>query len=137
MNYETLYNSIQSYAETTEQLFVANIPVFIQEAETRIYNMVQIPALRKNVTGNATTANPYLSLPDDYLSTYSIAIIDASNNYSYLLNKDVNFLRAAYSNPNDTGIPKYYTLFGPEVLNQAATNELSFMLAPTIGRAHV
>ena len=128
MNYEQLYNAVQAYAETTEQLFVANIPVFIQEAETRIYNMVQIPALRKNVTGNATTANPYLSLPDDYLSTYSIAIIDASNNYSYLLNKDVNFIREAYPLPSDNGLPKYYGLFGSQYGN---INELSLIVGPT------
>ena len=77
MNYETLYNSIQAYAENTEQLFVANIPVFVQEAEERIYNTVQIPALRKNVTGALTTSNPYLSLPDDYLSTFSLAVVDS------------------------------------------------------------
>lgn len=128
MNYETLFNSIQSYSENTEQLFVANIPVFVQEAETRVYNMVQIPALRRNVTGNATTANPYLSLPNDYLSTYSIAIVDSSNNYTYLLNKDVNFIREAYPNPSTTGTPRYYALFGSQL---SFPNELSLIMAPT------
>jgi len=70
MNYETLYNSIQSYAENTESLFVANIPVFVQEAEDRIYNSVQIPALRRNVTGTVTSGNQYISLPNDWLSNY-------------------------------------------------------------------
>ena len=129
MNYETLYNSIQSYAENTEQLFVANIAVFVQEAETRIYNSVQIPALRKNVTGGVSTNNPYLSLPNDYLSTYSLAVIDGSGNYSYLLNKDVNFLREAYPNPStSTGLPRYYALFGSQYVD---INELSLILAPT------
>ena len=96
MNYVQLYQAIQDYSENTEPLFVANIPRFVQEAEQRVYNTVQIPALRKNVTGNLSTGNQYLSLPDDYLSTYSVAVIDAANNYVYLLNKDVNFLREAY-----------------------------------------
>ena len=107
MNYETLYNSIQAYAENTEQLFVANIPVFVQEAEDRIYNSVSLPALRKNVTGTLTAGNQYLSLPLDWLSNYSIAVIDSSNNYQYLLNKDVNFLREAYPVVASSSLPQY------------------------------
>ena len=128
MNYETLYNTIQAYAENTETLFVANIPVFIQEAEERIYNTVQLSSLRKNVTGVATANNSYLSLPNDYLSSFSVAIIDSSGNYSYLLNKDVNYIREAYPNPTSTGMPKYYALFGPQYYN---INELSYILGPT------
>lgn len=128
MDYSTLYNSIQAYAENTEQLFVANIPVFVQEAETRIYNSVQIPALRKNVVGNATTSNPYLSLPDDWLSNYSIAVIDPTGNYNFLLNKDVNFIREAYPMQSTGGLPKYYALFGSQYGN---INEMSLILGPT------
>ena len=137
MNYETLYNSIQAYAENTESLFVANIPVFIQEAESRIYNSVQLPALRKNVTGNLSTGNQYVTLPDDWLSNYSIAVIDSSNNYNYLINKDVNYLREAYPSVVYTapayqgtpqGVPKYYALFGSQYGN---VNEMSLMVAPT------
>jgi hypothetical protein len=137
MNYETLYNTIQSYAENTEQLFVANIPVFIQEAEDRIYNSVQIPSLRKNVTGTLTSGNQYITLPDDWLSNYSIAVIDSTNNYNYLINKDVNYLRAAYPavvNNGTTfqgtpgGVPKYYALFGSQLNN---VNEMSLIVAPT------
>ena len=137
MNYETLYNSIQAYAENTESLFVANIPVFIQEAESRIYNSVQLPALRKNVTGNLTSGNQYVTLPDDWLSNYSIAVIDSTNNYNYLINKDVNYLREAYPSVVYTapayqgtpqGIPKYYALFGSQYGN---VNEMSLMVAPT------
>lgn len=137
MNYEQLYNNIQAYAENTESLFIASIPVFVQQAEERIYNSVQIPALRKNVTGNVSSSNQYLSLPNDYLSSYSVAIIDADNNYSYLLNKDVNFLREAYPSVTYSGttyqgtpggVPKYYALFGSQYGN---VNELSYILAPT------
>jgi hypothetical protein len=128
MNYETLYNTIQAYSETTEPIFVANIPVFVQEAEDRIYNSVQLTPLRKNVTGYLTTSNPYISLPDDFLAVFSLAVIDSTNNYHYLLNKDVNFMREAYPNPNDTGMPLYYALFGSQLTN---INELSTIIAPT------
>ena len=88
MNYVQLQQIIQDYSENTEQLFIANIPKFVEQAETRIYNMVQIPSLRKNVTGTMTAGNQYLSLPNDWLSNYSIAIIDpVSGAYTYLLNK--------------------------------------------------
>lgn len=143
MNYETLYNSIQSYAENTESLFVANIAVFVQQAEDRIYNSVNLPSLRKNVTGNFSANNQYLSLPDDYLATYSVAVIDSNNQYHYLLNKDVNFLREAY--PNVTyagtayqgtpgGVPAYYALFGSQYGN---INEMSLIVAPTPDQNYV
>jgi hypothetical protein len=136
MNYETLYNTIQAYAENTEALFVANIPVFIQEAEDRIYNSVNIPALRKNVIGNLTSGNQYLALPLDWLANYSIAVIDSSNNYNYLINKDVNFLRQAYPVVVNTSgtyqgtpgtLPKYYALFGSQLSN---VNQMTLMVAP-------
>jgi hypothetical protein len=107
------------------------INLFITQAEERIYNTVQIPALRKNVTGVTTGGNKYLSCPTDFLSVFSMAVIDGSGNYEYLLNKDVNFLRASYPNPSTSGIPKYYALFGPTVVSSTVTDELSFILAPT------
>lgn len=114
MNFTQLSNAIQSYAESTEQLFVENIPNFVQLAEERIYNAVQIPAIRKNVIGNFTSGDLYLALPEDYLASFSLAVVDASGNYEYLLDKDVNFIRQSYPNPNtDTGIPKYYGQFKP------------------------
>ena len=129
MNYETLYNNIQAYAENTEALFVSTIPVFVQEAEDRIYNSVQIPALRKNVTGTLTTGNKYVSLPSDWLSNFSFAVIDSSGNYTYLLNKDVNFMRESYPNPTtSTGLPQYYALFGSQYTD---INEMSLILGPT------
>jgi hypothetical protein len=128
MNYVELYQAIQDYSENSESLFLANIPLFVREAERRVYNSVQIPPLRKNVTGTLSASNQYLSAPDDYLSTYSIAVVSGSGTYSYLLNKDVNFIREAYPSPTDTGTPKYYALFGSQYTN---LNELSFIMAPT------
>ena len=131
MNYAELWQTIQDYTQNYETDFVANIPVFVTQAEERVYNTAQIPPLRRNVTGTSQPNSPYLSCPTDFLSAFSMAVIDANGNYEYLLNKDVNYLRAAYPNPNVTGAPAYYALFGPEVLNRGATNELSFILAPT------
>ena len=134
MNYIDLANQIQFYTQNTEQLFVAEIPTFVRQAEERIYNSVQIPALRKNVTGSTAGGNKYLSCPVDFLSVFSIAVVDGSGNYEYLLNKDVNFLRASYPNPNTSGLPKYYALFGPATTSAtppSITNELTFILAPT------
>lgn len=128
MNYIQLYQAIQDYTETTEQSFVDNIPRFVQEAEERIYNSVQIPALRKNVTGTLTSGNKYLSLPNDWLANYSLAVIDASGNYEYLLNKDVNYIRQAFPNPTSSGQPTHYALFGPQYSN---LNELSLIVGPT------
>jgi hypothetical protein len=134
MNYVQLYQAIQDYSENTESLFVNNISRFVIEAENRIYNSVQIPSLRKNVTGNLTSGSKYLSCPDDYLSTYSLAVIDGTTGaYSYLLNKDVNFIREAYPTPTSTGTPKYYALFGSQYTN---ANELSFIVGPTPDSAY-
>ena len=128
MNFTQLSQAIQDYSENYEETFVENIPTFIQQAEKRIYNSVQLPSLRKNVTGTVTASNSYLACPDDYLSTYSLAVIDGTGRYEYLLNKDVNFIRESYPSPTDTGIPKYYALFGSQYTN---INELSFILGPT------
>lgn len=112
MNYSQLTQLIQEYCESTEQSFVANIPTFVQLAEERIYNSVQIPAIRKNVTGAMTSGNKYMALPSDWLSTFSMAVIDpATNEYTYLLNKDVNFIRASYPGANDNGLPLYYAIW--------------------------
>jgi len=130
MNYAALSAAIQSYTENYETDFIANIPVFVAQAEQRIYNMVQFPSLRKNMTGTVTSTTPYLSAPNDYLATYSLAVVDADGSYEYLLNKDVNFIRQAYPKASDTGLPKYYALFGPTVSSSIITTELSFMLGP-------
>ena len=109
----------------------AQINTFITQAEERIYNSVQIPPLRKNVLGVTSTGNKYLSSPSDFMSVFSMAVIDGDGNYEYLLNKDVNYIRAAYPNPASTGIPQYYALFGPTVVSNVITDELSFILGPT------
>lgn len=142
MTYSELVTAIQTYtennfpsttlADSTVVSSTTQINRLITQAEQRIYNTVQFPSLRKNVTGSVTSANKYLSCPTDFLSSYSLAVIDASGNYEYLLNKDVNFIRQAYPNPTtDVGIPKYYALFGPTVASSIISNELSFILGPT------
>jgi hypothetical protein len=134
MNYTQLTAAICDYTQNFDQDFIDNIPVFVTQAEQRIYNTVQFPSLRKNVTGVTTTNNKYLSAPSDFLAVYSLAVIDGTGAYEYLLNKDVNFIRQAYPTPTSTGIPKYYALFGPSTTNDATpiiTNELSLILGPT------
>jgi hypothetical protein len=134
MNYTQLTAAICDYTQNFDQDFIDNIPVFVKQAEQRIYNTVQFPSLRKNVTGVTTTNNKYLSAPSDFLAVYSLAVIDGTGAYEYLLNKDVNFIRQAYPTPTSTGIPKYYALFGPSTTNDSSpliTNELSLILGPT------
>ena len=143
MDYTDLFNTIKTYTENDfpTTVFTGNdnesiinslastqINTFIMQAEERIYNTVQLPALRKNVTGTLTATNPYLSCPNDYLSSYSLAVISPTGSYNYLLNKDVNFIREAYPNPTTTAIPRYYALFGPQL---SYPNELSFIIGPT------
>lgn len=146
MTYNELFITVKNYLQndfptntwtnvagtgTTSSDGTEQINTFIKQAEERIYNSVQIPALRKNVTGLTTNGNKYLSCPSDFLSVFSMAVIDGDGNYEYLLNKDVNFIRAAYPNPADEGLPKYYALFGPTVVTSVITDELSFILGPT------
>lgn len=138
MDYNELFSQIQAYTENqfpamilangSSVSYTTQINTFIQQAEERIYNTVQIPSLRKNVTGNCTASNKYLACPNDYLSTYSLAVINTDGTYEYLLNKDVNFIRQAYPDPTSTGLPRYYALFGSR-LNDP--NELTFILGPT------
>ena len=145
MNYSELFTQIQTYTENqfpdtfvqvttggsqTNVNAVTQINTFIMQAEERIYNTVQIPSLRKNVTGNCSSTSKYLACPNDYLSTYSLAIINTDGTYEYLLNKDVNFIRQSYPDPTATGLPRYYALFGSR-LNDP--NELTFILGPSPG----
>ena len=137
MNYTELVANIQNYCENSFNY--SNDPsiinTFIKQAEVRIYNTIQFPSLRKNVTGVTSGGNKYLACPTDFLAVYSMAVITNvtgtnldTGTYEYLLNKDVNFIRQAYPTPNDTGVPKYYALFGPTT---GLPQELTFILGPT------
>jgi hypothetical protein len=137
MNYTTLFETIKGYVEndfpnqdwtssagsgTVTLTGTEQINTFIYQAEQRIFNSVQLPNLRKNVTGQATTGNKYLNVPSDWLATFSLAAIDpATGAQSYLLNKDVEFIRQAYPVPTDTGTPAYYAIF----------DDTTFILGPT------
>jgi hypothetical protein len=134
MNYAELSAAIQAYTENTEADFVANIPVFVEQAEQRIYNSMQFPSIRKNVTGSTTANNKYVGCPSDFLAVYSMAVVDGTGAYEYLLNKDVNFIRQAYPVPTDTGLPRYYALFGSQSND---VNELTFIVGPTPDATYV
>ena len=109
--FTTLKTAIQDYTQNTETTFVTNLPTLIVQAENRIIKPVELPNFRKNVTGTLTSGNPYLSTPSDYLYPFSLAVLDSSNNYDYLLNKDVSFIREAYPTASTTGSPKFYAQF--------------------------
>ena len=153
MNYSQLVTAIQSYTENqfpdvyladgSTENYTAQINRFIQQAEQRIYNSVQFPSIRKNMFTPLTANNKYVSLPNDFLSVYSLALVTGvtgadldTGTFEYLLNKDVNFIRQAYPSPNDTGEPKYYALFGTTIVSLAITNELSLIVGPTPDAAY-
>mgnify|MGYP003627891726 FL=1 len=119
MNYTDLKTNIQDICETT--FTDAQLNLFTDQAEQKIYNTVQITALRNNVTGSLTSGVKYLTLPTDFLYPYSLAVLDGDGVFTYLLNKDVNFIREAYPNPATTGVPVHYALF----------SDTSIILGPT------
>ena len=137
MNYSQLFETIKGYVEndfpstsftdsagsgTATLTSTEQVNTFIEEAERRIYNSVQILALRKNMVGNTTASNPYLTVPSDWLANFSLAVIDpTSGEYSYLLNKDVNYIRQAFPSPTATGKPSHYAMFDDD----------SYILGPT------
>ena len=151
MNYSELFIAVKGYLENDFQSTVftdsagsssssaaaltstEQVNIFITQAEQRIYNTIQFPSLRANVTGTLTANNKYLACPADFLAVYSMAVINTDTSYTYLLNKDVNFIREAYPTPTDTGTPAYYALFGPVSTNEA---ELTFILGPTPDAAY-
>lgn len=133
MNYSELVAAVQS---TTENTFnTVDMNRFIAQAEKRIYVAAQFPILRKNVLGTTAIGNQYVSSPSDFLAAYSLAIINPSTGaYTFLLNKDVNYIREAYPTPTVTGVPKHYAIFGPTTTappNPVPTAELTFILGPT------
>lgn len=136
MNFTQLKDAIQAYTQNYEQEFVDNLPVFIEQAEQRIYNTVQLANLRKNMTGSLSANNKYLSAPDDFLSVYSLAVIDQLGDYYYLKNVDVNYIRQIYPSASTTALPKYYAIFGPTVAGANISDELSFIVGPTPNAAY-
>lgn len=125
MDYATLCTNIQEVCENT---FEANqLAMFVQQAEQKIFHSAQLPAARKNVTGTLTLGNKYLICPTDFLAAHSLAIT-VGTTYTFLLEKDVNFIREAYPNPATTGVPKHYALFGPDSNTEST---LTFILGPT------
>lgn len=127
MNYATLVTAIEGFIESTETNFVANIPVFVRAVEQRVYNEVQLPTLKKNVSGALTSGNKYLSVPSDFLSVFSLAIVNTDGSYTFLLNKDANFIRECFPFPAVTGVPSHYGMFDVD----------SFILGPTPNAAYV
>jgi hypothetical protein len=127
MNYAALVQAIQDYTQNSETSFVANIPLFVEQAEERINRSIMIPELRKNVTASTTADNKYLARPSDFLAVFSLAVIDGDGDYTYLLDKDVNFIREAYPSASTTGLPLYYSQFDGD----STGTEGNFILGPT------
>ena len=125
MNYTELKTNVQDICENT--FTDDQLAMFTEQAEQKIYNAVQIPALRKNVTGTVTGSNTYLTVPTDFLYPYSLAVVDGDGNYNYLLSKDVNFIREAYPATTPTGLPKHYAVF----------DDTTFILGPTPDSSYV
>jgi len=124
--YTTLKTAIQDYLESTESTFVTNLPTFITTAEERIFKNVQLDDFRKNQVGNLTASGTYLECPTDYLAPFSLAVIDSSSNYNFLLLKQVSFIRDFTPNASTTGLPKYYAEF----------DDNTFIVAPTPDSAY-
>ena len=127
MNYTELVQAIKDYTENEETTFVSQIPTFVRQAEERIYRSVMIPELRKNLTASTSAGNQYLARPSDFLSVFSIAVVDGDGNYNYLLDKDVNFIREAYPTSATQALPQFYGQFdGDDTLGSG-----NFILGPT------
>ena len=126
MNYTELVAAIQSYTE--DEYPTADVNLFIQQAEERIFNSVQIPDLRKNVTGTMTAGSKYLNVPSDWLATFSLAVIDTDNSYTYLLNKDVNFIRESFPDTDNNfwKKPEYYAVFDDTTFILGATPDAAY-----------
>jgi hypothetical protein len=134
MNYSELVQAIKDYTDYDEATFVSQIPTFVRNAEQRINRTVLIPELRKNVTANMTASDRFLARPSDFLAPFSIAVIDASGDYNFLLDKDVNFIREAYPATATAGLPKYYAEFDGDVQSTATPGH--FILGPTPDAAY-
>jgi len=127
MNYTELVTAIQDYTQNEETSFVSNIPNFVEQAEERLNRSIMVPELRKNVTAATTNGNWYLARPADFLSVFSLAVVDSSGDYSFLLDKDVNFIREAYPASSTSALPKYYAQFDGDYNGEDG----NFILGPT------
>jgi len=127
MNYTELVAAIQDYTQNEETSFVSNIPTFVEQAEERLNRSIMVPELRKNVTAATTNGNFYLARPEDFISVFSLAVVDSSGDYSFLIDKDVNFIREAYPASSTSGLPKYYAQFDGDSGGESG----NFILGPT------
>jgi len=121
MNYTSLLASVQEYTQNSESVFVAEIPNMVKQVEDRIQHIVQLPVFRKTSSGTVTASNRFLTTPTDFVAAYSLAVLNGSSEYSFLLNKDVDFIREAFDQTTDTGLPRFYALWDHD----------TFLLAPT------
>jgi hypothetical protein len=121
MNYATLVALLQDYTQNSSSEFVAAIPDIVKLAEDRIYQSVQIPALKRNATSNFVSGNKYLASPTDFLAAYSMAVKSATGVYSYMLEKEVGYINEAFPDPSATGVPRFYALFNAD----------TFVVSPT------
>ena len=116
----TLKTAIQDYADNSETSFVNNLPNFIKAAEEKIFKSIDLDIFRKNVTSAFTSSDSFLTVPSDYLASFSLQIT-TSGSEDFLLQKDVNFIREYAPSSSTTGVPKYYARF----------DEDNFIVAPT------
>ena len=114
MNYTQLKTAIQDYTQSSETSFVTNIDTFIKQAENRLFFDIDVPDFHKNVTGTMTQNNTFLQKPEDLFKVYSLAVIKTGNVYSYMLPKDVSFIREAFPDADDSGLPTHYGNFDDE-----------------------
>ena len=121
MNYATLVALLQDYTQNSSSEFVSAIPEIVKLAEDRIYQSVQIPALKRNATSNFVSGDKYLASPTDFLAAYSMAVKSATGVYSYMLEKEVGYINEAFPDPSATGVPRFYALF----------NDATFVVSPT------
>jgi len=121
MNYTSLLASVQDYTQNSESTFVAEIPNMVKQVEDRIQHIVQLPVFRKTSSGTVTTSNRFLTTPTDFVAAYSLAVLNGSSEYSFLLNKDVDFIRESFDKTTDTGLPRFYAVWDHD----------TFLLAPT------
>lgn len=133
MNYTELVQALKDYTENEETSFVSNIPTFVKQAENRIYRSVLLPEFRTNSLGTTSSGDRYLGRPADFLAAFSLAVIDGDGAYTYLLDKDMNFMREAYPDPTTTGLPKYYAQYVGDNVSSAAG---FFLLGPTPDAAY-